>query len=168
MKRATSDDVVDRLVADWGREAPHLDADGLQIVGRILLLGRRYMEAANRLVAPHGLTYSDWDVVATLKRSGRPYARSPEELRESVLLTSGAMTACLHRLKKAGLVSRTADPNDGRRHAAKLTRKGHTLVDRLAPLRLAQAQEAVAVLSTDQRAALTTLLRQLMATEQEC
>ncbi|MEQ1812046.1 MAG: MarR family transcriptional regulator [Terricaulis sp.] len=165
MKRAPNDDVVDRLVADWGRETPHLDAQGLQIIGRILLLGRKYMEAANQLVAPHGLTYSDWDVVATLKRSGPPYARSPEELRQSVLLTSGAMTACLHRLEKAGLVSRTTDPEDGRRLAAKLTRKGHTLVDKLAPLRLAQARAAVADLPADQRATLTALLRKLVANE---
>lgn len=162
MKGRPNEDVVDRLVDDWARETPHLDAQGLQIVGRILLLGRNYMQEASALVAPHRLTYSDWDVVATLKRSGPPYERSPEELRESVLLTSGAMTACLHRLEKTGLVVRTEDPSDGRRLAAKLTRKGHTLVDKLAPLRLAQTRQAVASLTTAERAALTALLRKLV------
>jgi DNA-binding MarR family transcriptional regulator len=52
--------------------------------------------------------------LATLQRSGAPYRLSPTALRKSVLLTSGAMTACLNRLEQCGLISRNPDDGDRR------------------------------------------------------
>ena len=111
------------MIADWRREDPSLRAGAMQVVGRILRLGRAYQDEVSALLRPHGLSYSDFDVIATLRRSGPPYALTPTQLQHSVLLTSGAMTACLKRLQQRGLIARAADDQDGRSFAAKLTKK---------------------------------------------
>ena len=52
--------------------------------------------------------------LATLYRSGSPYALNPQKLVEALLLTSGAMTNRLDRLEQAGLLTRSPNPEDRR------------------------------------------------------
>ena len=161
MKKDAGSDRVDALIADWKREDPSLRADAMQIVGRIIRLGRTYQDDVAALLRPHGLSYSDFDVIATLRRCGQPYTLTPTQLQGSVLLTSGAMTACLKRLELRGLIVRSADADDGRRSGAKLTRKGQGLVEKLIARRFVLAQRSLADLNAKQIEALTTLLRVL-------
>ena len=156
-------DLIEKLIADWRRERPQTAPEPMRIVGRIIRLGRAYEEDAARLLRPLGLAYSDFDVLATLRRSGPPYALTPTELRENVLLTSGAMTACLGRLEAAGLVCREADSKDRRRLSARLTPAGYDLVERLIDHRFDVARDALAGLSAADLAALEPLLRRLGA-----
>ena len=114
-----------------------------------------------RLLRPHGLSYSDFDVLATLCRSGEPYEMLPTQLQRNVLLTSGAMTACLRRLEVAGLVERHAVDGDRRRLSAKLTPTGMETVETLIDRRFALADAAVEVLDACETDALATVLRQL-------
>lgn len=161
MKTSDEFDRVDALIADWKRENPNLRADAMQVVGRIIRLGRAYQDAVSTLLRPHGLSYSDFDVIATLRRCGHPYALTPTQLQQSVLLTSGAMTACLRRLELRGFITRSGDAEDGRRSAAKLTKKGQNLVDKLIAHRFALAETALADLDEKQVVALTALLREI-------
>lgn len=161
MKKSGEHDRVDALIADWKREAPSLRTDAMQIVGRVIRLGRAYQDDVSALLRPHGLSYSDFDVIATLRRSGPPYTLTPTQLQRNVLLTSGAMTACLRRLELRELISRSVDAKDGRRSGAKLSKKGQVLVDKLIAHRFALAEKSLADLSPKQIEALTTLLRQL-------
>jgi hypothetical protein len=46
-------DVVDSLVADWRRENPNLRAEAMQVVGRIIRLGRLYQDQVSALLKPH-------------------------------------------------------------------------------------------------------------------
>lgn len=73
---------------------------------RAMLGGLLHARAGERLRA-HGISYTELDVLATLRRSGAPYRLSPTVLRKAVLLTSGAMTACLNRLEQRGLIRRS-------------------------------------------------------------
>lgn len=164
MKKGAEPDRVDALIADWKREDPSLRADAMRVVGRIIRLGRAYQDDVSVLLRPHGLSYSDFDVIATLRRCGQPYMLTPTQLQQSVLLTSGAMTACLRRLELRGLISRSADAEDRRRSAAKLTRKGQGLVEKLIAHRFALAERSLADLNARQIEALTTLLRQVEPT----
>ena len=68
----TPPDLIDNLVADWRRERPASDAEAMQVVGRIIRLGRVYEQAASQLLRTHGMSYSDFDVLATLRRAGPP------------------------------------------------------------------------------------------------
>ena len=156
-------DIVDSLVADWQRTRPQTKADAIQVIGRIIWLGRQYEDAVTRMPSNPGLSYSDYDVIATLRRAGKPYELTPTELGKRVLLTSGGLTACLRRLENAGLISRRGVPEDRRRLLAKLTPKGFDLIESFLDDRFALAGEALASLSQKERRILEALLRRLMS-----
>lgn len=132
-----------------------------RIVGRLLNIGRQLEARANAALRPLGLHYTDLDVLATLRRGGKPYRRTPTELRDSVLITSGAMTACLDRLVGNGLIACIADPHDRRSSAAQLTADGRKLIDKAIEVRFAEADEALADLSDSERSRLAALLKKL-------
>lgn len=154
-------DLIDQLIADWARERPELDLGGMQIVGRIMRLGRRYQDEANALLNRHGLTYSEFDLLATLRRMGQPYAQTPSRLQASVVLTSGAMTACMNRLERKGLIERTGESGDRRKRLASLTTRGLALVEQLAEARFALAKQQVQLVDPADRASLRQLLKAL-------
>jgi DNA-binding MarR family transcriptional regulator len=159
--QAGNSDRIDRLLAEWQAERPELDAAAMAVVGRLLSIGRQLEGRANAALKPLGLHYTDLDVLATLRRGGRPYRRTPTELRNAVLITSGAMTACLDRLEGNGLIARVADPHDRRSSAAELTTEGRKLIDKAIVVRFEEAADALATLSEGERARLAVLLKKL-------
>jgi DNA-binding MarR family transcriptional regulator len=160
-KQIPGTDRTDRLLAEWQAERPELDAAAMAVVVRLLSIGRLLEARANTALKPLGLHYTDLDVLATLRRGGRPYRRTPTELRDSVLITSGAMTACLDRLERNGLVARVADPHDRRSSAAELTMQGRKLIDKAIAVRFGEAAEALAGLSEGECSRLAALLKKL-------
>lgn len=154
-------DRIDRLLADWQAERPELDTAAMAVVGRLLSLGRQLEARANAALKPLGLHYTDLDVMATLRRSGKPYRLTPTQLRDAVLITSGAMTACLDRLEGNGLIARIASPSDRRSSAAELTAAGRKLIDKAIVVRFDEAAQAVVGLSENERARLAHLLKKL-------
>lgn len=154
-------DRIDRLLAEWQVQRPELDAQAMAVVGRLLNIGRQLEARANAALRPLGLHYTDLDVLATLRRGGKPYRRTPTELRDSVLITSGAMTACLDRLEGNGLIARMADPHDRRSSAAQLTADGRRLIDKAIEVRFAEADAALGELSDSERSRLAALLKKL-------
>jgi DNA-binding MarR family transcriptional regulator len=134
-------------------------------VALIARLGRAtaYVDAGvNARLADFGLSRGAWDVLASLRRAGRPYRLSPTQLYLGLMRTSGAMTNRLARLERARLIRRVPDPRDGRRLLVELTRKGVTIVDEVAPVHLATERALLAPLSEDEQTALIDLLRKLL------
>lgn len=158
-----SSDVVQELLHQWRRERPELDVSAMAVVGRLLRLGKRLETRANVVLKPFGLSYTDLDVLATLRRSGKPYSLKPTQLQRSVLITSGAMTACLNRLEAAGLISRSASDQDRRSLSAALTTAGRRLVDKAVEVRFAEAHDALKALAAGERKQLGDLLRKMDA-----
>ncbi|MEM6999150.1 MAG: MarR family transcriptional regulator [Pseudomonadota bacterium] len=144
-------DFIDQLIADWQRELPDVDPEPMALVGRIILLGRALEQRINERLKHHGLIYTDFDVLATLRRSGAPYQATPTELRQSILLTSGAMTAALDRLERRRLLNRIPSPQDRRSMSAQLTKRGVKLAERLVALRFEEAAEVIALLPREQQ-----------------
>ncbi len=161
-------DLVDRLIEEWRREKPALDTSGIALVGRIMQLGRLLENRLNAKLKPFGLTYTDFDLLATLRRSGGDYCLTPTQLRRSVLLTSGAMTAALDRLENMGLIERLRSEADRRSMSARLTPAGKSLLEDLLELRFDDAKQLTAALSKSQTdTAAAALRRMLMAFEEE-
>lgn len=154
-------DRIDQLLVEWQAQRPDLDASPMAVVGRLLGIGRQLEARANAALKPLGLHYTDLDVLATLRRGGPPYRRTPTELRAAVVITSGAMTACLDRLQGQGLIARSADPQDRRSSAAVLTAAGKALIDRAIAVRFDEAADALAGLTVRERSQLATLLKRL-------
>jgi DNA-binding MarR family transcriptional regulator len=155
------DDPVDELLREWKRERPELNVAPMAIVGRVLNLGRILEGRATAWLRDTGIHYTDLDVLATLRRSGAPYRLTPTALRKSALITSGAMTACLNRLERLGLIARAPVDHDRRVLTASLTKKGVRLIDEAIAVRFEEAADAVASLSKSEQAELSRLLRKL-------
>ncbi|HYY09822.1 MAG TPA: MarR family transcriptional regulator, partial [Kineosporiaceae bacterium] len=102
-----------------------------------------------------------FDVLATLRRSGAPYALTAGDLMRSAMVTSGAITQRLDRLEARGWVRRGPHPGDGRVVLVTLTDDGRSLVDRVLPDHLATEERLLAALSPEQRTTLAALLRTL-------
>ena len=159
-------DLIDELQADWQREAPEIDTQGVAVAGRITMLAQTFQARLAVVLKPFDLQYSEFDVLATLRRSGEPYALTPTTLMETVILTSGAITAVLGRLEKAGHIRRIPDPMDGRSKKAALTPSGRRLIDKAAKARFAEAKSIIASLDPATTARLGEDLRSLSLLQQ--
>ena len=154
-------DLIDNLVTDWKKERPDLDASGMLVVGRILKLGKMLEKRMDEVLKDSPICYSDLDVLATLRRSGKPFELSPKELMQSVLITSGAMTALLNRLEKQKLIYRKIDKKDTRIKRAGLTKKGIKIIDKAIEDRFEDAQETVNHLTKKEKEVLAKLLKKM-------
>ena len=155
-------DTVDRLVTEWKKERPELDVNAMQVVGRIIKLGKVLEKRASSVLKKSGIHYTDLDVLATIRRSGKPYQLAPKQIMNSVLLTSGAMTALLDRLTKLELIYRASDNKDARIKLAGLTPKGISVIDKAIKIRFEEASLSVSTLNETERFELSVLLRKLL------
>ena len=155
-------DLIDQLRQDWHNERPDLDSKAMGVVGRAILLGELMRKSANNVLLDFGVGYTDLDVLATLRRSGKPFILRPADLLKAILIQSGSLTACLDRLESAGLIERVATPNDRRSRSVKLTKKGRTLIDEAISVRFSEAERLLTVLSSSERDNLERLLRKLL------
>lgn len=114
------------------------------------------------LFARFGLQAGEFDVLATLRRSGSPYALTPTALYEATMVTSGAMTNRLDRLEKAGLILRAPHPNDRRGIVVRLTEKGLALIDEAVAAHVANEHEILSGLTQTERETLSHLLEKLI------
>lgn len=154
-----SDDHVDTVVAQWGRERPGLDVSGMDLISRVTRLSHLLRTRLNAVFAEHDLESWEFDVLATLLRNGPPYKLTPGQLIDSMMLTSGAMTNRLQRLERRGLITRTKSPDDGRSVVVSLTESGSKVVDAALTDHAANESALVAGLAPDQQAQLIDLLR---------
>jgi DNA-binding MarR family transcriptional regulator len=156
-------DGVDRILDQWGRERPDLDVSPMGVFGRVTRLARLQRAASESSMAASGVNSAEFDVLATLRRSGDPYALTPSQLAEAVMVTSGGMTGRVDRLAAAGLVAREQDPKDRRSVRVRLTPEGRRTVDAALVAHLAAEEELLEPLTAAERERLTLLLRKLLA-----
>jgi DNA-binding MarR family transcriptional regulator len=153
-------DAVDRITAQWRRARPDLDSTPMEVIGRISRLSALIQRELERVFAQHGLAGGDFDVLATLRRSGEPL--TPGELSRSMMVTTGGMTKLLDRLEAQGLIRREANPRDRRGRLIVLTHDGRALIDRAVEAHLQNEQRLLADLSESEREDLAALLRELL------
>jgi DNA-binding MarR family transcriptional regulator len=153
-------DAVDRITAQWRRERPDLDSAPMEVIGRITRASALIQRELERQFARDGLSGGDFDVLATLRRSGVPVA--PGELSRSTMVTTGGMTKRLDRLESLGLIRREPDPQDRRGRLIALTSDGRVLIDRAVEAHLQNEERLLADLSAGKRNELAALLRELL------
>ena len=151
-------DFIDRFEIEGPRTRPgiHLgDTAGLLRVMRLAAHLERQL-AATSAVKP-----GQFQVLAALRRRD-PLPMNAGELAEAALLTTGAMTAVLDRLEEQGLIRREMDAEDRRARRITITEKGRTLINRALDQRMAQHRALNAVLTLEEREALSDILRKLL------
>uniref|UniRef100_UPI003BAB33E6 MarR family winged helix-turn-helix transcriptional regulator n=1 Tax=Stappia sp. TaxID=1870903 RepID=UPI003BAB33E6 len=157
-------DHVERIVEQWNRERPDLDVAPMALIGRLGRLARAWSREMEATFARHGLNAASFDLLATLRRAGPPYALSPGALIEATMVTSGTITNRIDRLVAAGLVERRPNPQDGRGFLVSLTPEGFSRIDACVTDHVATQARLVAPLDAADRAALEALLRKAAGT----
>ena len=155
-------DAVDLILEQWTRERPDLDCSPMGIVGRITQLQREVFLAQRATFARHGLDAPSFDVLAALRRAGRPYQLTPTALMRTALVTSGAITQRLDRLEEKGQITRERSDADGRAVVVTLTDAGRAALDAALPDHLETERKLLDGLPPEEREQLASLLRRLL------
>ncbi len=156
-------DVIDRMMTAWKAARPDLDPTPLGLVGRVIVLAQHLERSVEVALEKHHLTLGQFDILATLRRNGPKGGLTPTQLLESVMLSSGGMTARLDTLCRDGLVYRKADPKDRRKVVVELTAKGRRTIDAATRTRFAEAAESQPPFKSEERAWLEATLRRWLA-----
>lgn len=133
------------------------------VLGRLAEVAQRVArDGINPFMAEHGLQFGEFDVLATLRRAGPPYALSPTFLYEATMVTSGAMTGRIDRLERAGYVERRPDPADRRGALVALTPRGFTLIDQMMAPHVENERRILSALTHEEQNNLSELLLKLL------
>ncbi|NKM27509.1 MarR family winged helix-turn-helix transcriptional regulator [Rhizobium laguerreae] len=157
------EDHVDRLRRQWALELPDLDTEPMAILGRAFRLSNLVRPSIEATFADFGLDRGEFDVIATLRRSGPPYLMTPTEMYSALMISSGGLTHRLDRLEKAGLIRREKSPRDGRSVLVALTEAGAALAEQAFRTDMASESSFLQALDGKEREALAALLRKLIA-----
>lgn len=160
---ARSRDVVDRIIGKWREARPGLDPSPLELVGRVIVLAQHLERSVEVALEKHGLSLGQFDILATLRRHGKKGGLTPTQLLESVVLSSGGMTARLDALAAAGLIARKPSPDDRRMVVIELTSKGRRVIENATKTRFQEARESLPPLNPAEMTTLTELLRRWLA-----
>lgn len=151
-------DLVATIVEQWRVERPDLDPSPVGIVGRLSRLSRYVTDDLVAVYRRFGLGEGEFDILATLRRTGAPHALSPSALRDATMVTKGAVSKRLDALEAKGLVTRAASADDGRSRIVQLTTEGLALIDEAMGAHLENEARIVAALSARDRAELERIL----------
>lgn len=155
-------DPVDGIIGQWRGERPDLDVSPIAILGRVSRAEKLLAERMKAASASFGLERWGFDVLATLRRAGKPYRLTPTQLYGAMMLTSGAMTNRIDRLEEAGFVKRVEDPEDRRGILVSLTSRGLKTIDAAVKFHMEVEKSILETFSEEERASLERLLRILL------
>jgi DNA-binding MarR family transcriptional regulator len=156
-------DEIDEVERDWRRERPDLDVTSIGIVTRIERVSHHLGAKRKRLLAELATDRGAMDVLAMLRRAGRPYRQNAGQLTKSALITSGGVSQRLEKLERAGLITRHIGTADRRRVDVQLTPAGLELVDAVLADLITHDQSLLdAVMEPHEQAQLRSLLRKLL------
>ena len=156
-------DAVDAILEQWRRERPDLDVSPMGAIGRIKRCAALLQRKLDEVFADFGMTNWEFDVLATLRRSGVPYCLAPTTLFSAMMITSGTMTHRLKGLETRGLVHRLPNRDDARSVLVQLTPGGLALIDRAVEVHVENERRIMASIKPSDLAALNARLSQLLA-----
>lgn len=148
----------------WQKEWPEINSLPMLTLGRLAEVSARIMQQKlEPFFAEHGLHPGEFDVLATLRRSGKPYALTPTQLYEATMVSSGGMTNRIDRLEKAGFVERRKNPDDRRGVIVALTNDGFDKITQLIPKHVENEQRILTAMTSDELQQLNKLTEKLLA-----
>lgn len=156
-------DAVDVILAQWRRERPDLDVAPMGPIGRLKRCAALLQKRLDETFGQFGMTPWEFDVLATLRRSGAPHCLAPTTLFATLMVTSGTMTHRLQKLETSGWIERLPNPDDARGMLVKLTPVGLALIERAVEAHVANEHRILASIKAADLAALDLRLSQLLA-----
>jgi DNA-binding MarR family transcriptional regulator len=160
--KSSTGDPMDNIVAAWRRERPDLDLAAIAVAGRLGRLALRLARAQDDVLGEFELQNGGFDVLAALRRAGKPYTLTPSQLSESLLLSRAGMTSRLDRLESAGFLERALDSDDRRSFRIQLTKAGLKVVDLAMTKHTANVTRLLSPLSARELASFDGILRKFL------
>lgn len=147
----------------WLKERPDINPFAMKVWGHLAevtqVISQQHFVP---FFAQYDLQIGEFDVLATLRRSGKPYALTPTALYEATLVSSGGMTNRIDRLERAGLIERQKHPTDRRGTLVVLTTQGLDLINEILPLHVRNEERILSSLSLEEQQQLDQLLSKLL------
>ncbi len=156
-------DSIDRFFAEWAEQnagLPNLPAD-IQYIYRIARISKLLGARLDATCARHGLTRSQFEALAALRRN-HPRPLSAQDLMQASLLTSGSVTAMINRLLAAKLVVRDQSDEDARRILVRLTDAGMKVIEAAVRERIADNTTLAHLLDKKDRGPMNALMRSFL------
>ncbi len=164
MARSRPPDAVAAILTQWQRERPDLDVSPMGPIGRLKRCAALLQRRLDATFAEFGLSFWEFDMLATLRRSGAPYCLAPTTLFSTLMVTSGTMTHRMGKLEASGWIERLPNPEDARSSLVQLTPAGLALIDRAVEAHVANEHRILAPLRASELTALDAHLARLLAT----
>lgn len=158
-----SSDAVDQIAAQWQQEKPELPTDAMVTLGRLKRCSVLYQPMLEAVFARFELSSWEFDVLASLRRSGAPYSLTPTELFSALMVTSGTMTHRLKTLESKGWIARESSPDDARQKRVRLTESGLQRIDQALPEHVSNLENILSALPSESRTQLDQALQSLLA-----
>ncbi len=155
-------DPVDLIKEQWKLERPELSTNAMETLGRLKRCSVLYQPFLESVFKKFDLSTWEFDVLASLRRSGKPYRLSPTELFSSLMVTSGTMTNRLKNLEKRKLIKRVLNPNDARSNWVALTPGGLKMVDKALVAHVDNMENLLTPLTDEERDVLNRSLKKLL------
>lgn len=155
-------DRISDFLDQWAEQRPDLDASPMGVVGRVSRAARLLERRIAPVMTSAGLEPGEFDLLASLRRAGKPYRLTPGALVAASMVTSGAITARLDHLVAKGFVHRETDPDNRRQVLVTLTREGLRLVDKVVEAHLANETALLSCLGDGEQKQLARLLAKLL------
>ncbi|MCU5772068.1 MarR family transcriptional regulator [Erwiniaceae bacterium BAC15a-03b] len=160
-------DTVDVILQQWRRERPDIDTSPMGPIGRLKRCNMLLEPKIEAAFTPFGLTRWQFDMLATLRRSGAPFNLSPTALFSTLMITSGTMTHRLKLLEASELIERLPNADDARSMLVQLTEKGLSLINRVVEVHVINEKKLLALIPENTLAELDNALSQLMVALEE-
>jgi len=156
------EDRVDRYLEQWRAARPDLDAAPMGVVGRLSRAAQLVDRELRSFFTSNDLQPGEFDILATLRRSGEPFRLTPGALVGTSMVTSGAITNRLDHLVAKGYVTRETDPANRRSVLITLTGAGLEKVDAVVGEHLENERRLLSALTPGEQDRLASLLRKLL------
>lgn len=160
-----SDD-IDRMLDQWSWASYDLPLQQMAVSKRISWMARRLEKLAADTLAPFGLDPGEFEVLATLLRSGPPHEVTPTALNRWLMISGGGLTKRLSRLEERGLVARRMTPGDRRSLLVVLTDVGKALAEGAVTAHAQATAELIDRVGGAARERLSNLLRELLLSQE--
>ncbi|CUS47738.1 MAG: MarR family transcriptional regulator [Idiomarinaceae bacterium HL-53] len=157
-KASENPHLVAQMAVEWQRERPELPVDDAALIGMLIGVTQRIERVGQVALKEYELGTTEHAVLACLRRKGQPYQAIANDILTEIIITSGALTTCVDRLIKRGLVTRKADRDDKRKRWIQLTPEGAHLINQVTEERFQLASELLSGFSEKNRVKLKKLI----------
>ena len=157
------DDWADRHVARWRDHWIGLEFDDEieAIVVRMSRLMKHFRAMTTAALAEVGLQEHEYETLHLLMIRDTPGHATPSALAADLGISNAGMSGRLESMERDGWIQRTASVDDRRRVDIEVTKAGAAIWRQAMELRGGEEQRVVGVLSSQERAQLAALLKQL-------